>query len=359
MVRLFLLALVSMTLYGKEMWMFKPINRCNEINPILSPNADSQFFCPILGENVPWEMGSTFNPTAVVRDNKVYLLYRAEDSTGLGVGKYTSRIGLAVSDDGLHFSRLRDPVLFPQYDEQLEYEFPGGCEDPRVVEREDGSYILTYTQWNQEVYSLAVATSTTLMSWEKHGFAFKNHMERFGSKAGAIVCEKRQGRLIAARVNDKYWMYWGDQDIYLASSDDCVNWDPLLDDEGKPVPVLQRRGQYFDSRLIEPGPSPLLTSKGIVLIYNARNCSENGDVTMPPHTYSVGQALFDRLDSSQVINRSDKCCFKPKMPYEISGQYSAGTVFIEGMVFFKKQWFLYYGTADSCIGVAVSPKKFL
>jgi predicted GH43/DUF377 family glycosyl hydrolase len=40
-------------------------------------------------------------------------------------------------------------------------------------------------------------------------------------------------------------------------------------------------------------------------------------------------------------------------PFEKSGQYVNGTVFIEGMVFFKKKWYLYYGCADSRVGVAV------
>ena len=43
---------------------------------------------------------------------------------------------------------------------------------------------------------------------------------------------------------------------------------------------------------------------------------------------------------------------KPDKPYEISGQVNH-VCFVEGLVKFKNKWFLYYGTADSKIAVAV------
>jgi beta-1,2-mannosidase len=46
------------------------------------------------------------------------------------------------------------------------------------------------------------------------------------------------------------------------------------------------------------------------------------------------------------------------MPFERSGQYAAGTTFVEGLVFFQSRWYLYYGCADSLVGVAInSPTK--
>ncbi len=45
---------------------------------------------------------------------------------------------------------------------------------------------------------------------------------------------------------------------------------------------------------------------------------------------------------------------KPELPSEKTGQYEAGTVFTEGLVRFKGKWFLYYGAADSFVGVAAT-----
>jgi hypothetical protein len=32
---------------------------------------------------------------------------------------------------------------------------------------------------------------------------------------------------MATRVNGKYWMFWGDVNIWAATSDDLVNWTPV------------------------------------------------------------------------------------------------------------------------------------
>src|SRR5260370_9287154 len=122
---------------------------------------------------VAWEEHATFNPAAVVRDGKVFVLYRAEDASGeRQIGRHTSRLGLAESSDGLRFTRRGAPVLYPDTDAQRQYEWPGGVEDPRVVESDDGTYVLTYTQGNRDIPRLAAATSPDMISWTKHGPAF-------------------------------------------------------------------------------------------------------------------------------------------------------------------------------------------
>ena len=90
-------------------------------NPILAPQGDG------------WESGSVYNPAAVVKDGKVVLLYRAH------ADDIVSHVGLATSDDGIHFERHPEPVLSPSEDYERH-----GCEDPRVTEI-DGTYYLTYT----------------------------------------------------------------------------------------------------------------------------------------------------------------------------------------------------------------------
>lgn len=96
-------------------------------NPVLGPVKESSFHCPIQEKDVPWEGDHVFNPAAVVKSGSVYLFYRAEDDYGVGVGNHTSRIGLAVSLDGINFHR-HGPVLYPDHDEQKEHEWPGGVE---------------------------------------------------------------------------------------------------------------------------------------------------------------------------------------------------------------------------------------
>ena len=87
--------------------------------------------------------------------------------------------------------------------------------------------------------------------------------------------------------------------------------------------------------------------------YNAGNSATYGDSTLPARVYTGGQALFDARNPVKLIARSASPFLRPTESYERTGQYSAGTTFVEGLVPFKGAWYLYYGTADSRVGVAV------
>ena len=111
-------------------WAMLTFVKADSVNPILLP-GDNTFLCPILKQQVQWEAKDVFNPAAVVRNGKVYMLYRAEDKIGKYAG--TSRIGLATSEDGLHFTKMKEPVFYPDNDSLKIFEWEGGIEDPRIV----------------------------------------------------------------------------------------------------------------------------------------------------------------------------------------------------------------------------------
>jgi len=330
-------------------WAILPFIKVDSLNPILAA-GDGKFFCPILKKEVSWEEKDVFNPAAVVRNDSVFLIYRAEDNIGKYAG--TSRLGLAVSTDGLHFSRKKQPILFPAKDELKRYEWEGGIEDPRIVEREDGTYIMTYTAYDGEIARLCIASSTNLTQWTKQGLVLKGKHIDSWSKSGAIVAKQLGEKIVATKINGKYWMYFGDTDLFLATSDDLIHWQPLEEDN-KIKSVLQSRKGYFDSRLVESGPYALLTEKGIVLVYNGMNLETGGDTTLAKDAYCAGQALFDANDPAKLIDRLEKNFLRPDQPYEISGQVNQ-VCFVEGLVPFHGKWFLYFGTADSKIAVAIS-----
>ena len=244
-----------------SMWSLQPFEKQDDINPILTINPQSRFRCPVRKEIVDWEGKDIFNPAAVIKDDKVYLLYRAEDSYGEYAG--TSRIGLAVSDDGLHFERHHEPVLYPDNTSMNLYEWEGGVEDPRIVEDENGTYIMTYTAYDGETARLCVATSKDLYTWSKQGLVFGNDYADMWSKAGSIVCRLEDNRMVATRVNGKYQMYWGESHIFLAESDDLIRWKPIFyrghehneqDYTNNFYSVITPRSYRFDSSLVEPGP---------------------------------------------------------------------------------------------------------
>ena len=342
----------------ESQWTIGPFTR-PVTTPVIEPNSASSFTDPLLKKPVQWEALHTFNPAAIVRQGKVYVLYRAEDNSGsMVIGMHTSRLGMATSDDGIHFTRQQLPVFYPDADAQQDREWPGGVEDPRLVEGEDGTYVLTYTQWNRKNTDLGIATSTDLIHWQKHGPALQGEKyQHFDYKSASIVTRLSNGRLIAARIHGKYWMYWGEIEVRLATSPDLVHWTPVEDASGKPVVVLRRRAHLFDSAFPEVGPPSVLTGRGIVLMYNGKDAAVGGAPGIGPGAYSAGQALFAADNPQRLIARTAKPFFKPEQAWERSGQYVAGTTFIEGLVFFQGKWFLYYGGADSRVGVAVADGK--
>ena len=337
----------------QKTWTLTPFVKQDSVNPVLTPDETSTFTCPLHNESIHWEEKDVFNPAAVVRDGKVYLLYRAEDTVGKAAG--TSRIGIAESTDGLNFTKYPEPVLYPDNDFMKKYEWDGGCEDPRIVENEAGIYIMTYTAYDGDKARLCVASSPDLMNWTKHGLAFdkvKNGKYRdMWSKAGSIVCEVKDNRLVASRIKGTYWMYWGESNIFMANSDDLINWKPMEDENGKLEYIFTTRKHKFDSRLVEPGPPAIITDNGIVLIYNSKNSALFGDRHLPDGTYAAGQVLIDANDPTKLIDRTEHYFFKPERSYEITGQVN-NVCFLEGLVHFQNKWFLYYGTADSKIAVA-------
>ena len=258
------------------------------------------------------------------------MLYRAQDTRG------TSRLGYAESTDGIHFIRRPEPVLSPEAD----YEKDGGVEDPRLVRFGD-TYYLTYTGYNSKDAQLCLATSRDLIHWNRKGVilsAYKGNWNTGWTKSGAIVPEKIDGR---------YWMYFlgttpdkNDQ-MGLAYSADLVHWT-----EATKTPVLPRRPGRFDSRVVEPGPTPILTSKGLVLIYNGAD---------DKLVYRTAVAIFDRKDPTKLLYRSDQPIFAPEREWEKVGQVP-NVVFVEGMVDRGNHYLFYYGGADKYVGVAEAPK---
>jgi len=350
-----------------ENWALLPFIKLDKVNPILTPGKGS-FTDPIWKKKVLWEEKDVFNPAIVTRNGKIYMLYRAQDKVGKPGG--TSRIGLAVSSDAVHFTRMTKPVLYPDNDAYKAKEWQGGCEDPRVVSNDKGVYYMTYTAYDGDLARLFVATSKDLLHWKKYGSVFtKASNGKYAnkwSKSGSIVSKYIDGQAVATKINGKYWMYWGDTQIWCATSDDLINWTPIAMKAGEHRSaalrgpaltladlkvVLPTRNGKFDSDLVESGPPAMLTDKGILLIYNSMNAGSFGDKSLPVGTYTAGQVLFDKNDPTKILHRLDHYFMRPEKPYEITGQVNE-VCFLEGLTKFKGAWYLYYGTADSKIAVA-------
>ncbi len=255
---------------------------------------------------------------------KFVMLYRAQEANG------TSRLGYAESTDGIHFNRRPEPVVSPE----AEYEKDGGVEDPRLVKFGDTFY-LTYTGYNKKDAQLCLATSKDLIHWERKGVilpAYKGNWNVGWTKSGAIV---------PGKINGHYWMYFlgtsTDQtdQTGLGYSDDLIHWT-----EATKEPVLPKRPGRFDSRVVEPGPPPIVSGEKIILVYNGADDNL---------VYRTGIAVFSKSDPAKLLWRSDEPVFAPEKDWEKIGQVR-NVVFVEGMVKKTGRYFFYYGGADKYVG---------
>ncbi|KAK5171958.1 uncharacterized protein LTR77_003595 [Saxophila tyrrhenica] len=300
-------------------------------NPILAPNPKSN-----------WESAYLYNPAAIVIDNKVWLLYRAQNES------LVSTIGLAWSTDGFNFTRYTKPVVQPSEPYETK-----GTEDPRVV-RINGTFYMTYTGYDGTLARLCLATSTNMVNWTKYGPLLPNitdvnyrydlpinaYAPREGwSKSGAIVPEK---------IHGLYHMQFGDTWLYTANSTDLIHWNYTRND----LPFAPKL-TVWEQALMESAAPPVKTRDGYwIKIYNGVGLGPGGYVT---GSYNTGQMLLDmeNVPRGPPVARVETPLLRPLTEEETEGQVD-NVLFSEGLVQFGGEWKMYFGQGDQFLGVATA-----
>ena len=280
-------------------------------NPILKPVVKNQ-----------WESGAVFNCAALYKDNSVHLLYRA-------IGEYDtyiSRFGYAISIDGFNFQRHDNPVFVPEGDMER-----FGCEDPRMTEI-DGKVYITYTALSERAWSgsgnrVALASTSDFRTFERRGIILPD-ME---NKNAVLFPEKVQGQYVMFnRILP---------DIYIAYSHNLEEWF------GHRIIMKPREG-LWDCKKIGAGAPPIKTDIGWLLFYHGVN--EN-------RIYRLGVVLFDLDDPSKLIARQEEAILEPTESWELDGDVP-NVVFTCGAIEKDGAYYVYYGGADTVIGVATVDK---
>jgi predicted GH43/DUF377 family glycosyl hydrolase len=277
-----------------------------------------------------------FNPAAVVHEGRVGLLCRCvnfEDKPmpepdGTINNWSVSSLVWAWSDDGINFILDQEPFLKPDKDSP----YRGGFEDPRICWIEDEQiWALTYTGVrNLENTPGLIAFSRDLVNWDFAG-------ESFPERAVVITPKK---------INGRYYAYYGNSSLFSSWSEDLRTWHT----ENKPV--LSPCAGSFDDMLCEAAVQPIISKDGILVLYNGAKRIKECPMYSYGYEYSVGWALFDKDDPEKLIARCDKPFLVPDCPVDYYG-LSTYTVFSNGHVKFNGRHFLYYGSSDTRIGVAI------
>lgn len=172
-----------------------------------------------------------------------------------------------------------------------------------------------------------------LIHWKKHGPAFAK-AGKVGGRSGVVVSKLVNDRLVAAKINGRYWMYYT-HPCALALSENLIDWTPT-------DKAVWPRGNR------EAGAIALLRDDGILLMTQGSHPSLGA--------WTVRQALIDRNDLVTVLHEQEEPLLWPEFEWERYGM-TGNTTVANALVPFKGKWWLYYGGADTVIGVATSLKN--
>ena len=283
-------------------------------NPVLVPDPAS-----------PWECYNVFNPGVLYHEGLFHMIYRAQ---GLD---WISRLGYAVSADGVHWNRLREPVLEP-----VDGSDSRGLEDPRLVEIE-GTFYMNYTAYGRDFHGSGtpthsaggilpmIARSRNLLTWERLGPIVRGE----NNKDHVLFPRRIGGRYAALH---RRW-----PDVWLAFSHDLLTWP-----EEEMAPVFGPRTLAWDSKSVGGNGVPIETEEGWLLLYHGYD---------EEHVYRFGTCLLALDDTSRVIHRATPAIFWPREIWEIRGDvpmvvFSGANPVVDGTVH------VFYGGADHAVGLA-------
>ncbi len=316
----------------------KQIFKRSKLNPILEPNPKNAL-----------ENKKVYNPGVIFDNGEYFMYYRAVGEDGL------SRIRLAISQDGGNFIKQDETILAPSLKIDRR-----GAEDPRI-QKIGKKYYMTYTAYDGKCARLCWAISNDLYNFKKQGRMLPNWNAK---KANSFNVEwdraqdneiaKKQwhkaGGIFSKKMAGKYWMLFGDRNIWLASSKFGKKWHVSY------TPFVGPRDGYFDSVHLEMGPPPLETDKGWLVLYHGVDEFA---------IYRLGYLLLDLNNPMNIIKRSDEAIFEPSEGYELDvetdqedlsegGKVQPLVVFCGGAVLEGEELRIYYGAGDSVVRTATA-----
>lgn len=282
------------------------------------------------------DVTSVFNPGAALVDGRVVLLLRVQNR-----GRETWLVR-AESDDGVRF-RVADAEVAVRGLERVGARVHH-VYDPRVT-RLDGRWLVTVALDLDDGCRVGICLTRDFTELELLGLAGDDDdrngvlfPERFGGRAALLHRPNRVARPGEPATGDA---------IALAWSHDLARWE-------RAGVVATGRFHYWDE-LIGAGPPPVKTRDGWLLVYHGVATHFRG-----VNVYQAGAMLLDLRDPARVVARGRYNILEPREAWELTGQvpnvvFPSGLVVrghdAEGFARPDDPVLLYYGAADTCVGL--------
>ena len=289
--------------------------------------------CPVVIPGKEYELGSKEIEKELIEKQEGDILYLKTGECRLITMSHFKRV--ILSRDGMKVERIEKKPIFTGLPTESNY----GVEDPRLT-KFGNRYLMTYVSVSStEGVSTALAVSKDLVKWERKGIIFRTQ-----NKDVVIFPEKINNKYVALHRPDSSFVF-SKPSIWIAYSKDLIYW-------GRDKSILRPREGSWDSTKVGPGPPPIKTKKGWLIIYHGIRKVIEGRNTR--NVYSAGAALLDLKDPSKIIARSSKKrpLISPSAKHEREG-FTGNVVFPTGIVITldKKYVLVYSGEADKLISV--------
>lgn len=280
---------------------------------------------PVIGRYDIPTSNSIFNSAVVPFKNGFAGVFRCDNR------RVQMNIFAGFSPDGLHWQINHDPIDFQPFGDHFvhsDYKY-----DPRVTYL-DGKYWIT---WCNGYHGPTI------------GVGFTEDFKTFYQCENALLPFNRNGVLFPEKIDGKYALLSRPSDnghtpfgdIFLSFSPDMKYWGEHRH-VMSPMPFEQSAWQCTK---VGAGSVPILTEEGWLMFYHGVITTCNG------YRYSMGAVLLDKDEPWKVLRRSKDYLLAPAALYELTGDVP-DVVFPCAALTEGDKVCVYYGAADTCVGIA-------
>ena len=302
-------------------------------NPILT-RADIPPIPPAL-----IDVTSVFNPGAIKHGDIYRLMLRVQSRSR------ETFLVMAESMDGVIF-RVEDHIVHFKGIERIQRRV-FHIYDARISSLE-GRYYIMFAMDMEEGCQLGLGVTDDFKSYEFLGIVSNEDIRN-----GVLFPEKVNGKYLRMDRPNKARHSGGPTSgstIWLSESENLIDWSPV-------APLINGRFHYWDE-YIGSGPPPVKTRQGWLHVYHGV-AGHFGSANI----YQAGVMLLDLNDPSRVLGRCRNNILEPREIWELSGQvpnvtFPSGMIVEEfdneGFALPKSEVKIYYGAADTVVGLATT-----